>query len=113
MKMLQDVTDWFKAEILGDQSLQQERKKLKSQKDFEKRINEAARHVCLSDRPNDDGAPYPVICMDGTVIYKICENPRIEKGEISLEDVGGSFGKTTHSLCRKQAELQIVMRLKS
>ena len=24
MKMLQDVTDWFKAEILGDQSLQQE-----------------------------------------------------------------------------------------
>lgn len=55
MKMLQDVTDWFKAEILGDQSLQQERKKLKSQKDFEKRINEAARHVCLSDRPNDDG----------------------------------------------------------
>ncbi len=25
MKMLQDVTDWFKAEILGDQSLQQER----------------------------------------------------------------------------------------
>ncbi len=42
MKMLQDVTDWFKAEILGDQSLQQERKKLKSQKDFEKRINEAA-----------------------------------------------------------------------
>ena len=32
MKMLQDVTDWFKAEILGDQSLQQERKKLKSQK---------------------------------------------------------------------------------
>lgn len=51
MKMLQDVTDWFKAEILGDQSLQQERKKLKSQKDFEKRINEAARHVCLSDRP--------------------------------------------------------------
>lgn len=22
MKMLQDVTDWFKAEILGDQSLQ-------------------------------------------------------------------------------------------
>ena len=88
MKMLQDVTDWFKAEILGDQSLQQERKKQKSQKDFEKRINEAARHVCLSDRPNDDGAPYPVICMDGTVIYKICENPRIEKGEISLEDVG-------------------------
>lgn len=88
MKMLQDVTDWFKAEILGDQSLQQERKKLKSQKDFEKRINEAARHVCLSDRPNDDGAPYPVICMDGTVIYKICENPRIEKGKISLEDVG-------------------------
>lgn len=60
MKMLQDVTDWFKAEILGDQSLQQERKKLKSQKDFEKRINEAARHVCLSDRPNDDGTPYPV-----------------------------------------------------
>lgn len=55
MKMLQDVTDWFKAEILGDQSLQQERKKQKSQKDFEKRINEAARHVCLSDRPNDDG----------------------------------------------------------
>ena len=44
--MLQDVTDWFKAEILGDQSLQQERKKQKSQKDFEKRINEAARHVC-------------------------------------------------------------------
>lgn len=40
MKMLQDVTDWFKAEILGDQSLQQERKKQKSQKDFEKRINE-------------------------------------------------------------------------
>lgn len=38
MKMLQDVTDWFKAEILGDQSLQQERKKLKSQKDFEKRM---------------------------------------------------------------------------
>ena len=34
------------------------------------------------------GSPYPVICMDGTVIYKICENPRIEKGEISLEDVG-------------------------
>ena len=29
MKMLQDVTDWFKAEILGDQSLQQERKKQK------------------------------------------------------------------------------------
>lgn len=54
MKMLQDVTDWFKAEILGDQSLQQERKKQKSQKDFEKRINEAAHHVCLSDRPNDD-----------------------------------------------------------
>ena len=79
MKMLQDVTDWFKAEILGDQSLQQERKKQKSQKDFEKRINEAAHHVCLSDRPNDDGSPYPVICIDGTVIYKICENPRIEK----------------------------------
>lgn len=38
MKMLQDVTDWFKAEILGDQSLQQERKKQKSQKDFEKRL---------------------------------------------------------------------------
>ena len=35
MKMLQDFTDWFKAEILGDQSLQQERKKQKSQKDFE------------------------------------------------------------------------------
>ena len=51
MKMLQDFTDWFKAEILGDQSLQQERKKQKSQKDFEKRINEAAHHVCLSDRP--------------------------------------------------------------
>lgn len=34
------------------------------------------------------GAPYPVICIDDTVIYKICENPRIEKGEISLEDVG-------------------------
>lgn len=97
--MLQDVTDWFKAEILGDQSLQQERKKQKSQKDFEKRINEAAHHVCLSDRPNDDGSPYPVICMDGTVIYKICENPRIEKGEISLEDGRGSFDKTTHSLC--------------
>lgn len=28
------------------------------------------------------------ICIDDTVIYKICENPRIEKGEISLEDVG-------------------------
>ena len=53
--MLQDVTDWFKAEILGDQSLQQERKKQKSQKDFEKRIDEAARHVCLSDRPDDNG----------------------------------------------------------
>lgn len=88
MKMLQEVTDWFKANFLGDQSLQQERKKQKSQKDFEKRINEATHHVFLSDRPNDDGSPYPVICMDGTVIYKICENPRIEKGEISLEDVG-------------------------
>lgn len=88
MKMLQDVTDWFKAEILGDQSLQQERKKQKSQKDFEKRIDEAARHVCLSDRLDDNGSLYPVICMDGTVIYKICKNPRIEKGEISLEDVG-------------------------
>lgn len=88
MKMLQDVTDWFKAEILGDQSLQQERKKQKSQKDFEKRIDEAAHHVYLSDRLNDNGIPYPVICMDGTVIYRVCENPRIEKGEISLEDVG-------------------------
>lgn len=38
MNMLQNVTDWFKSNILGDQSLQQERKKLKSQKDFEKRI---------------------------------------------------------------------------
>lgn len=38
MKMLQDVTDWFKAEILGDQSLQQERKKLKSQKDFSRSV---------------------------------------------------------------------------
>lgn len=88
MNMLQNVTDWFKSNILGDQSLQQVRKKLKSQKVFEKHINEAAHHVCLSDRPNDNGSPYPVICMDGTVIYKICENPRIEKGEISLEDVG-------------------------
>lgn len=88
MNMLQNVTDWFKSNILGDQSLQQERKKLKSQKVFEKRINEAAHHVCLSDRPNDDGSPYPVICIDDTVIYKICENPRIEKGENSLEDVG-------------------------
>lgn len=88
MNMLQNVTDWFKSNILGDQSLQQVRKKLKSQKVFEKRINEAAHHVCLSDRLNDNGVPYPVICMDGTVIYKICENPRIEKGEISLEDVG-------------------------
>lgn len=88
MKMLQDVRDWFKAEILGDQSLLQVRKTRKSQKDLEKRINEATHHVCLSDRPNDDGSPYPVICMDGTIIYKICENPRIEKGEISLEDVG-------------------------
>lgn len=88
MNMLQNVTDWFKAEFLGNQSLQQERKKQKSQKDFEKRIDEAAHHVCLSDRLNDNGVPYPVICMDGTVIYKICENPRIEKGEISLEDVG-------------------------
>lgn len=56
--------------------------------EYLEKLNEEARHVCLSDRPNDDGAPYPVICMDGTVIYKICENPRIEKGEISLEDVG-------------------------
>lgn len=39
MKMLQDVRDWFKAEILGDQSLLQVRKTRKSQKDFEKRIN--------------------------------------------------------------------------
>lgn len=46
MNMLQNVTDWFKSNILGDQSLQQVRKKLKSQKDFEKRINEAAHHVC-------------------------------------------------------------------
>ena len=68
MNMLQNVTDWFKSNILGDQSLQQVRKKLKSQKVFEKRINEAAHHVCLSDRPNDDGSPYPVICMDGTIL---------------------------------------------
>ena len=87
MKMLQDVTDWFKANILGDQSLQQARKKQKSQKDFEKRIDEAAYHVCLSDRHDGNGIPYPVICIDGTVIYKVCENPRIEKGEISLKDV--------------------------
>ena len=91
MKMLQDVTDWFKAEILGDQSLQQERKKLKSQKDFEKRINEAARHVCLSDRPNDDGAPYPVICMDGTVIYKSARILESRKEKSALKMLGKSW----------------------
>lgn len=86
MKMLQDVTDWFKAEILGDQSLQQERKKQKSQKDFEKRINEATHHVCLSDRPNNDGSPYPVICMDGPLSIKFVRilESRKEKSALKM-----------------------------
>ena len=84
MKTIQEVKRWFKAYILGDQNLRHQRQ----QKDFEKRVNEAAQHVFLSDRTGDKGLPYPVICIDGTVIYKICQNPRNEKGEISLEDVG-------------------------
>lgn len=91
MKMLQDVTDWFKAEILGDQSLQQERKKQKSQKDFEKRINEAARHVCLSDRPNDDGAPYPVICMDAPLSIKSARILESRKEKSALKMLGKSW----------------------
>lgn len=88
MKTLQEVKRWFKAYIFGDQNLRDNRKHQRQQKDFEKRVNEAAQHVFLSDRTDDKGLPYPVICIDGTVIYKICQNPRNGKGEISLEDVG-------------------------
>lgn len=88
MKTLQEIKRWFKAYILGDQNLRDNRNHQRQQKDFEKRVNEAAQHVFLSDRTDDKGLPYPVICIDGTVIYKICQNPRNGKGEISLEDVG-------------------------
>lgn len=88
MKVLREIKDWYKVNILDDQSLRQLRKKEKEKKSFEKRIEEAARHVFLSDRPNDNGMPYPVICIDGTVVYKVCLNPKSEKGEISLESVG-------------------------
>ena len=88
MKVLKEIQDWYKASILGNQSLQETRKALKAQKAFERRITEAAHHVFLSDRQSDDGIPFPVICIDGTVVYKICANPRSEKGEISLENVG-------------------------
>lgn len=88
MKVLKEIQNWFKASILGDQSLQQTRKALKAQKAFERRVAEATNHVFLSDRQNDDGEVYPVICINGTVVYKICTNPRSEKGEISLDNVG-------------------------
>ena len=88
MSFLKEISDWYKANIGGDQSLREIRNKKKEQKEFEERVDDAKRHVYLSDRPNDDGMPYPVICINGTVIYKACANPRIEKGEISLEDVG-------------------------
>lgn len=91
MNMLQNVTDWFKANILGDQSLQQERKKLKSKKVFEKRINEAAHHVCLSDRPNDDGSPYPVICMMVPLSIKFVRIPESKKEKLALKMLGKSW----------------------
>lgn len=61
MKMLQDVTDWFKAEILGDQSLQQERKKLKSQKDFENALDEGK-------KVQYDGVELDIFNEDGTIL---------------------------------------------
>lgn len=88
MEILKEIVDWYKANIGGNQSLKEIRKKVKEQKEFEERIDVAKHHVYLSDRPNDNGIPYPVICINGTVIYKVCANPRIEKGEISLEDIG-------------------------
>lgn len=77
MEVLKEVLDWFKANIDSNQSTKEIRKKEKAKKDFEKRIEEATHHVFLSDRPSDNGIPYPVICIDGTVVYKVCVNPRI------------------------------------
>ena len=84
MKVIKEIQDWYKANILGDQSLQ----KAREQRLFERRIDDAINHVVLSDKPNDNGIPYPVVCINGTVVYKVCSNPRLEKGEIGLENVG-------------------------
>ncbi len=84
MNVIKELKDWYKASIIGDQSKKDE----KSKKEFENHVKEAAHHVILSDRVGEDGLPYPVICINGTVVYKITPTPCIEKGEISLESVG-------------------------
>ena len=49
---------------------------------------EAVTHVCFSDETDENGNTYPIICINGVKVLKVCTDNSVIEGTVNITDAG-------------------------